>query len=548
MSINGVLEDLPLADVLQFVHLGRRTGTLYMWLDDDQQAEIGFHDGKIVSAWTPNQRKLGDLLVAAGLLEQQVLTGLLQDGRLQRKSHTLGQLLLEANLVARQQIHDVIRDQVKATIFELVTWRKGNFHFEIDELNPVDDLALAPGEILQDLDLNTQMLLLEAARVFDEQRRNKASTETSAADSELDRRLQRAGLAGTGLPGAGLPGTGLSGTRVGDRRSHDKPSGRRGRTDGSQTLEAIRCQLVSDDRELLKMLRSRLPAELVKVLPIRLREAGNRFPGESESPIVLMDLRQPELSVDSLAGVARTRPAAPLIAIVSGAAQAMAARKAGAVACLLPGDDSLADCVRNLVRVFSHPTPQGTFGSAAKGGFSRFRRVVFDVQSGLLSATMALNLMHVISESVERAMLFLVQEDMLVACGAFGFAVNGEPLASATRNLRWRLEPGSVMHQALEQAQPISVRFDHVGLPEELASKIGRPAYEEVVLFPVLGAERPISLIYTDNGSLDEEIQDIRILELATSQVGVAFENELLRQRLGDLGLPMDSDSLLEMS
>ncbi len=532
MSINGVLEDLPLADVLQFVHLGRRTGTLYMWIDDDdQQAEIGFHDGKIVSAWTPNQRKLGDLLVAAGLLEPAVLGRLLQDPRLHRKSHTLGQLLLESDLVARRQIHDVIREQVKATIFELVTWRKGNFHFEIDELNPVDDLALAPGEILQDLDLNTQMLLLEAARVFDEQRRGKVSAK-EPAESELDRRLHRAGL-------------GRAPTQ--DRSTNGK-NGRRPRHDSPRTLEAIRCQVVSDDKDLLALLRSRLPQELVKVVSIRLREAGNRFPGESEAPIVLMDLRQPDLSAASLAGVARTRPAAPLIALASNEQEAVEARKAGAVAALLPGDDSLADCVRNLVRVFSHPTPKGTFGSAAKGGFSRFRRVVFDVQSGLLSATMALNLMHVISESVERAMLFLVQEDTLVACGAFGFAVNGEPLATATRNLRWRLEPGSVMQQALEQAQPVSVRFDRAGLPDELAAKIGRPAYEEVVLFPVLGAERPISLIYTDNGNLDEEIQDIRILELATSQVGVAFENELLRQRLGDLGLTMDSDSFLEIS
>ena len=501
-----------------------------MWLDDERRAEIGFHDGKIVSAWTPRQRKLGDLLVAAGLVEPDVLAGMLQDPRLQRNSHTLGQLLLESGMVARDQIHEVIREQVKTTIFELVTWRKGNFHFEIDELNPVDDFALAPGEILQDLDLNTQMLLLEAARVFDEQRRGVAPGGGPAPEraSGLGPYVQRAGL--------------------GRAPSTPQARGRERRTkeDRAQTLEAIRCQVVSDDRDVVSLLRSRLPSELVKVVSVRVREAGNRFPGESESPIVLMDLRQPELTTDSLAGVARTRPSAPLVALAGNELEAMAARKAGAIAALLPGDDSLADCIRNLVRVFSHPTPQGTFGSAAKGGFSRFRRVVFDVQSGLLSATMALNLMHVISESVERAMLFLVQDDELVACGAFGFADNGEPLASATRSLRWTLEPGTVAQQALEQAKPISVAFDDVGLPPALASKIGRPAYEEVVLFPVLGAERPISLIYTDNGSLDEEIQDIRILELATSQVGVAFENELLRRRLGDLGLPMDGDFPLE--
>ena len=62
MSINGVLEDLALADLLQFIHLGRRTGTLYLWQDEERRAEIGFHDGRIVSAWTPGHEKLGGLL------------------------------------------------------------------------------------------------------------------------------------------------------------------------------------------------------------------------------------------------------------------------------------------------------------------------------------------------------------------------------------------------------------------------------------------------------------------------------------------------------
>ena len=542
MSINGVLEDLPLADVLQFVHLGRRTGTLYMWQDDESRAEIGFHDGKIVSAWTSNQRKLGDLLVTAGLLSRPDLEALLPDPRIRRKTHTLGQLLLESGKVRRQDLHDVIRDQVKTTIFELVTWRRGNFHFEIDELNPVDELALAPGEILEDLDLNTQMLLLEAARLYDEQRRGLSSP---PVERSQDRHLRRAGFTAPSgeleaPPIRPVNGSGPSG----DRRRPGR--GGRPRDEVGRSLEVVRCQVVSDDRDLVRMLRDRLPDELVRVVSVRLREAGNRFPGESESPVVVLDLRQPELDETSVTHIARTRPSAPLIAVVEDELDAVVARKAGALSALVAGDESLADCVRNLVRVFSHPTPQGTFGSSGKGGLSRFRQVVFDVQSGLLSATMALNLMHVISESVERAMLFLVQDQDLLACGAFGFSPNGEPLAMATRNLRWRLEDGGVLQQALEQAQPVSIPFDDIGLPKELADKIGRPVFEQVVLFPVLGAERPISLIYTDNGHLDEAIQDIRILELATSQVGVAFENELLRSRLGDLGLSLDPDTPFE--
>ena len=52
------------------------------------------------------------------------------------------------------------------------------------------------------------------------------------------------------------------------------------------------------------------------------------------------------------------------------------------------------------------------------------------------------------------------------------------------------------------------------------------------MVFPVLGSRRVISVIYTDNGPLSREIEEIEILELAAAQVGVAFENELLRRRM----------------
>ncbi|MEM8930858.1 MAG: DUF4388 domain-containing protein [Acidobacteriota bacterium] len=523
MSINGVLEDLPLADVLQFVHLGRRTGTLYMWRDEEHRAEIAFHDGKIVSAWTPGQKKLGDLLVDAGLIDQDVLRTVLREQQHGGAQRTLGRILVDQERVTRDEIHGVIRDQVQKTIFELVTWRRGRFHFEIDELHPVDDFSLEPGEVLDDLDLNTQMLLLEATRLFDERNREAGApppVEAPPTAKSLDHRLRRAGLARGGrghAPSVSPP---------------EDDTTARGRNDAA--LEALRCQVVTEDDELLGWLRERLPTELLKIVSIRFREAGNRLPGEGESPIVLLDLRHPQLSATDVASVARTRPAAPLIALAADEDSAAAARRAGALSALVAGDETLADTLRSFVRTFNHPTPQGTFGYAARGGYGRFRRVVFDVQSGLLSATMALNLMHVISESVERAVLFLVQDDELTACGAFGFSTSGEPLATLTRSLKLTLGARGSMREALDQAKPLSVDFDAADLPPDLARMVGQPASGQVVLFPVLGAERPISLIYTDNGTREQEIQDIRILELATSQVGVAFENELLRRQLGD--------------
>ncbi len=522
MSINGVLEDLPLGDVLQFIHLGRRTGTLYMWQDETQRAEIGFYEGRIVSAWAPQQKKLGDLLVQQQFITSEVLAAALHAQRATKNGQTIGQILLEQGAVTRDQVHRVIGDQIQKTIFELVTWQHGHFHFEVDELNPIDDFALAPGELFDDLDLNTQMLLLEATRIFDERHlgeHGRPARAARVAESSLDRHLRRAGFRRTRHP-ADFSG----------------PEGGRSAEAASAPLEAIRCQLVSPDAELRDFLLRELPAELLRMAVVPLREAGNRFPGEAISPIVILDLRAGFTSCDDIATLARTRPNTPVLAIVE-SADADAALEAGAVAAIATGVDGLAldvvaACCRNLIRLLSHPQPQGTFGYPRRGGLAGFRRVVFDVQTGLLSATMALNLMHVISESVERAVLFLVQQDNLAAVGAFGFSPNGRPLAEVTRGLKFEMTADSALYQAVQAAKPLSLDFDQAHFEPRLAQMLGRPQSGQVVIFPVLGAERPISVIYTDNGALDEEIQDIKILELATSQVGVAFENELLRQQL----------------
>ena len=58
-------------------------------------------------------------------------------------------------------------------------------------------------------------------------------------------------------------------------------------------------------------------------------------------------------------------------------------------------------------------------------------------------------------------------------------------------------------------------------------------AFDRVVVFPVAGTERVIAVVYADNGEIDRKLQDLDLLEVAAAQVGIAFENELLRRQLG---------------
>ncbi len=235
MSINGVLEDLPLADVLQFIHLGRRTGTLSCGATTSSAPRsasttaASSAPGRPATAssatcWSKPACSSGGQVEAALDIQLRV-----------EPPRSLGRILVDSGAVRRDQIHHVVREQVKTTVFDLVTWRQGHFHFEVDELDPPDDFSVEPDEVLGDLDLNTQMLLLEATRLFDEKNRAKKVDPESAARAELDRRLRRAGLSRTPLPGRtgrlGAPGhRAAAGPREGRprRRRRREPAAGRG--------------------------------------------------------------------------------------------------------------------------------------------------------------------------------------------------------------------------------------------------------------------------------------------------------------------------------
>jgi len=195
----------------------------------------------------------------------------------------------------------------------------------------------------------------------------------------------------------------------------------------------------------------------------------------------------------------------------------------------------VAACVENVIESRADLLRGRSAGGAAgaqQSGVARLRRVFGDLRSGLISATVALNLMHIISESVERAVLFLVKRDHLVALGAFGADSAGHPLAELTRGLKLSATAPSAFSRSLESGEVQSVDVLAADLPEPFRSIVGRSRTGQVVIFPVLGAQRVISVIYADNGDRDEPIEDIDILELATAQVGMAFENELLRRQI----------------
>jgi hypothetical protein len=496
MSISGSLADIPVVDLLQFIHMSQRSGTLFME-NDRRRAHISFHRGRIASAWGPGSPSVVDRLIALGSIDKCAVEKAEAARKQESPPPSLGQALLAVGGVSSADLREAVGWKIEQTIFELICWTQGTFRVVADEVRGDDEFTFAPGDVIPDVDVDTQAILIEAVRLFDE--RNRGATGTA----ELE-----------------MPPQGPMSVR--------EPAALHGKAHATN-----RIQVVSADTELALLLGRSLSTHAL-VTHVDLRDAGVPAPGEG-SPIVVIDRRKPRENAGALGRVHELHPRSALIALVANSDQVSAAIEEGAVAATELG--SLATCCRNLSRsrasVWDGPDSQGNLRS----GLSRLRRILGDLRSGLLSATVSLNLMTIVADSVERAVLFVQQRDALVGLGAFGATHDGRQLAVLTRGMVLSLTPDGLVSRCLTEGRAVSLEFGTDDLPLELSRVLDAPRSGQGVFFPVLGARRTIGLIYADNGRRVGGIQDVELVELATAQVGLAFENELLRRQV-DRGSP----------
>ena len=532
MAISGSLQDVSITDVVQFVHLGRRSGTL-MVSRGEESAALGFHSGKLVSARTPGSRKLGDVLLATGQLDPVSLRLAVQLQATEQRQRSLGQILLALDAISPDTLRAAIETQIAEAMAEVSGWEWGTFDFQLDDLQPIDDISVTPPEPAPEEKVDPLQVLLEGARIFDERARHGGAEALSAESTLAAAAGAAASPAAKGPTGGQLAPTGLA-TVQQWREALDLSPVEQAPALSPELSGALphRLVLVTHDQALADDLAQRLEGRMATYLA-PLETAAVTMPGDTP-PVVLVDLRPGGVGLEALAELCGAHAEAMVIAVADLSVPLAAVYELG-VAAVVPAEPAaIVGCVNSLQRNL-RATSTGD-GRRDEGSLARLRRVYTELRSGLLSATVALNLMQLISESFERGILFLVRRDQLATLGAFGVSDRGRPLAEAMRGLRLDLTPDCVLTNAVAKGEVQTVAFAEAGLPEAFLRRVGVPRNERVVVFPVLGAERVIAVVYTDNGEHDEPVEDWEILELAASQVGIAFENELLRQQVSRKG------------
>jgi tetratricopeptide (TPR) repeat protein len=155
MAIRGNLSEASLADVLQLLALGQKTGVLSLARDGSFGA-IHFDRGSIVHAAIVNGRdRLGDRLVRAGAIDADALARV--QATVPDDDRALARALQERGDVAGELLARELRLIVEEVVCQLFTWNAGTFAFEPQ--------AAAESSLVH---WAADTLLMEAARRVDE--------------------------------------------------------------------------------------------------------------------------------------------------------------------------------------------------------------------------------------------------------------------------------------------------------------------------------------------------------------------------------------------
>lgn len=168
MPLTGELEHLPIVDVIQLIHSTRKSGTLNVY-SRKGEGQLVFNNGYIVSATHSSERlKIGKILLESNIITQVELDkalGVQEISGAARKP--LIATLLDHCGLSKDAAFKALETLIEMTVVEMISWSRGIFTLDVDEVQVADDYRYLPQQ-LQTVSLDTQMVLMDALRKFDE--------------------------------------------------------------------------------------------------------------------------------------------------------------------------------------------------------------------------------------------------------------------------------------------------------------------------------------------------------------------------------------------
>ncbi len=173
MSFTGDLEHLPIVDVIQLLHATRKSGTLDV-KGRRGVCQLVFREGYIVSASHARSNvRIGQILVELKALNSETLEQALSEQKSAGESRKpLVATLIEGGHIRKEDAFKGLETLIEMTVVEILTWPGGTFSLEVDQITVADEYRYLPEKLNQDFNVNTQNVLMDALRIYDEKKRD----------------------------------------------------------------------------------------------------------------------------------------------------------------------------------------------------------------------------------------------------------------------------------------------------------------------------------------------------------------------------------------
>lgn len=163
MALKGNLRDFSTTQLLNLIHLARKTGALTIQVPSGVTS-LFFREGKLVYVATSGQDgHLTSMLARAGRLTEEQARGIRQHAA-DRTDKELAMLLISAGYLSQRDIVDSVRRDILETVYGLFAWSDGLFHFEPNRL---------PSEDVITVSIDLENIILEGSRRMKEWERLK---------------------------------------------------------------------------------------------------------------------------------------------------------------------------------------------------------------------------------------------------------------------------------------------------------------------------------------------------------------------------------------
>lgn len=187
MSFTGDLEHLPIVDVIQLMNSSRKSGILSV-KGKKGESQLVFKDGYIVSAsHLNNSTRIGQILVDMSLIStEQLEAGLRKQQADGGNRKPLVITLIEMGLTKEEHAHKGLQKLIEITLVEILTWKTGKFTLEALSHSVACDFRYYPEKMNHEINLNTQSILMDALRIFDEKMRDGLIQDERDDDAAFD--------------------------------------------------------------------------------------------------------------------------------------------------------------------------------------------------------------------------------------------------------------------------------------------------------------------------------------------------------------------------